>query len=73
MRIESSKDEMIVNMAGAQLVDMFLDPVSTSITFILNLNYLQQLHRTTYFRAVGIGSKKEKLKQLLYFLNEKAM
>lgn len=25
VRIESSKDEMIVNMAGAQLVDMFLD------------------------------------------------
>jgi hypothetical protein len=41
VRIESSKDEIIVNMAGAQLVDMFLDSVSTSITFILNLEPLE--------------------------------
>ena len=73
VRIESSKDDMIVNMAGAQLVDMFLDPVSTSITLTLNLDYLQQLHRTTHFRAFEIGSKKEKLKQVIYFLNEEAM
>lgn len=33
-RIEASKESLVVSMAGAQLVDMFLDSVSTFITLI---------------------------------------